>query len=72
MYSGDLYFIINNYCISLRGHCTPNQKLAFFVLYLKIINSFLEKKIIYAFYSKLSKEPKNGIKIEKAEWFLSY
>ena len=24
----------------LRGNCTPNQKLACFVLYLKIINTF--------------------------------
>ena len=24
------------------GNCTPNQKLAFFVLYLKIINTFLK------------------------------
>ena len=28
---------------SLRGYCTPNQKLAFFVLCLKIINTFLKK-----------------------------
>ena len=48
-------------CFSLRG-CTPNQKLACFVLYLKIINTFL-KKIMYASYSKLSKELKNGIRI---------
>ena len=26
----------------LRGHCTPNQKLACFVLYLTIINTFFE------------------------------
>ena len=30
--------------IKLRGFCTPNQKLECFVLYLKIINSFLKKK----------------------------
>ena len=41
---------------SLRGYCTPNQKLACFMLYLKIINTFL--KIIYASYSKLSKKLK--------------
>ena len=45
----------------LMGNCTPNQKLACFVLYLKIINTFLEK--IYASYSKLSKELKNDIGI---------
>ena len=27
---------------SLRGYYTPNQKLACFVLYLKIINTFLK------------------------------
>ena len=43
----------------LRGNCTPNQKLACFALYLKIINTFW--KIIYASYSKLSKEIKNSI-----------
>ena len=26
--------------IYLKGNCTPNQKLAYFVLYLKIINTF--------------------------------
>ena len=46
----------------LRGHCIPNQKLAYFVLYLKIINTFF-KNDIYASHSKLSKELKNSIKI---------
>ena len=45
----------------LRGYCTPNQKLAYLVLYLKIINTFL--KNTHATYSKLSKELKNSIKI---------
>ena len=45
----------------LRGRLHPNQKLACFVLYLKVINTFLRKK--YASYSKLSKEIKKGIKI---------
>ena len=45
----------------LKGYCTPNQKLACFVLYLKIINNSL--KIIYAPCRKLSKEPKNGFEI---------
>ena len=45
----------------LRGYCTSYPKLACSVLYLKIINTFL--KIIYTFYSKLSKELKNGIGI---------
>ena len=31
----------------LRGYCTPNQKWACFVLYLKIINTFFEKKNIH-------------------------
>ena len=45
----------------LRGYCTSNQKLECFVLYLKIINTFW--KMIYASYSKFSKELKTGIKI---------
>ena len=60
----------------LRGNCTPDQNLACFVLYLKlnadqnlacfvlylkIIKLFW--KMIYASYSKLSKELKNGIEI---------
>ena len=48
-------------CVFLRGYCTPDQKLACFVLYLKIINIFM--KNIYASYSKLPNELKNGIEI---------
>ena len=48
--------------VALRGYCTPDQKLACFVLYLKIVNIFL-KKTIYACYSKFSKKLKNGIEI---------
>ena len=44
------------------GTVPPTTKLACFVLYLKIINTFFEK-IIYASYSKLPKELKNNIKI---------
>ena len=44
----------------LREYCTPNQKLACFVLYLKIINTFLKND--NASYSKLSKELKYCIK----------
>ena len=44
----------------VKGYYTPNQKLACFVLYLKII-AFLENNI--CIYSKLSKELKNSIKI---------
>ena len=43
-----------------RGCYTPNQKLACFVLYVKIINTFLKNN---ASGSKLSKELKNGIEI---------
>ena len=45
----------------LQGYCTKTQKLACFVLYLKIINIFW--KMIYASYSKLFKKLKNSIKI---------
>ena len=45
----------------LRGYCTPNQKLACFVLYLKIIKIF--RKIVYASETNLSKELKNGLEI---------
>ena len=44
----------------LRGNCTPNQKLACFVLYLKIINTLLLND---ASYSELSTELKNSIKL---------
>ena len=30
---------------NLRGYCTPKQKLACFVLYLKIINTFLKNNV---------------------------
>ena len=46
----------------LKGNWTPDQKLACFVLYLKLSTPFL-KKIIYASYSKLSKELKNSTEI---------
>ena len=46
----------------LKGVLHPNQKLAGFVLYLKIIHTFFWK-IIYASYSKLSKELTNGTEI---------
>ena len=45
----------------LRGHCTSYQKIACFVLYLKIVNNFW--KIDYVSYKKLFKELKNGIEI---------
>ena len=36
-----VYDIIIEY--NLRGNCTSNQKLACFVLYLKIVNTFFER-----------------------------
>ena len=42
----------------LKRYCTPKQKLAFFVLYLKIFNTFW--KMIYA---NCPRELKNSIKI---------
>ena len=38
----------------VKGYCIPTPKLACFVLFLKIINTFLKNNI--ASYSKLSKE----------------
>ena len=57
---------------TLRGYCTPNQKLACFVLYLKIINTFL--KITYTSYCKLFKALKNGIEslVSQAVFRLSW
>ena len=58
------YFLFSYFLalVLLRGNCTPNQKLACFVLFLKIINTFLQIiYIIYTSYSKLFKELKNGI-----------
>ena len=34
-----------NYLVPLRGYCTPNLKLAYFVCYLKIINTFLKNNM---------------------------
>ena len=47
---------------SLRGYPAHNLKLACFVCYLKIINTFF-KKILHASESELSKKLKNGIEI---------
>ena len=55
---------LNQYfTITLTGYCTPNQKLACFVLYLKIVDTF-KKNNIYASCRQLSKELKNGITIQ--------
>ena len=45
--------------LGLRVYYTPNQNLARFVLYFKIINTFVNIIMVYTFYSKLSKELKN-------------
>ena len=50
--------------ITLRGYYTPIQKLACFVLYLKIINTFLKIKYITVSYSKLSKNSKMALKLK--------
>ena len=52
------------------GTAAPTPKLACFVRYLKIINNFL--LIIFASYSKLPKELKNGIGILVGQAVLSY
>ena len=49
--------------LTFKGELHPNQKLACFVLYRKIIRTFLKKNNICILYSKLSKELKNSIKI---------
>ena len=48
---------------ALRGNYTPNQKLACFVHYFQIINTFLKNNICIIYYSKFSEELKNSIKI---------
>ena len=50
-------------CDPLRGYCTSYSKLACFVLYLKIVNTFLKNNICIFCTSKLYKELKNGIGI---------
>ena len=45
-----MYNIKSTWHFKEELHCTPNQKLACFVLYLKIINTFL-KNYIHASYS---------------------
>ena len=47
----------------LKRYYTRNQTLACFVLYLKIINTFLKKKKYMHLISKLSQELETGIKI---------
>ena len=49
-------------CVFKGDTAPPNPKLVCFVLYLKIISIFLIK-IIYASYSKLSKEQNDGIEM---------
>ena len=46
----------------LSENCTPDQKIACFVLYLKIINTFFKKNDMCIWY-KLSKELKKSIEI---------
>ena len=48
------------YSGQIKGYCTPNQKLTYFVLYYQHLFS----KITCAAYSKVSKELKNGSKIK--------
>ena len=47
----------------LGGYCTTDLKLACFVCYLKIINTFSKANTWVLNLSKLSKEPKNRIEI---------
>ena len=51
--------------MEIKGYCIPNQnqKLTYFVLYLKIINTILTSTI--PSYSKWLKKLKNSIKICK-------
>ena len=46
----------------LRGYCTTYQKLACFVLYLKIINTLWKNNIMHLI-KKMFKELKNGTEI---------
>ena len=58
-----IFIVFINYfwnMTALRGYCISNQKFACFVLYLKIINTFMKNNISY---SKFSKKLKNGIEI---------
>ena len=59
--SGILFFIFAS-CEPLRGYCISYPKITMFVLYLKIINTFLENNICIS-YSKLSTELKIGFAI---------
>ena len=56
---GQFQIFKNSLNIALRGTAPPTSKLAYLVLYLKIINIFLED----ASYSKLSTELKYSITI---------
>ena len=43
--TAETWIISENSILILRGNCTPNQKLACFVLYLKINNTILKNNI---------------------------
>ena len=47
----------------LRGYCTPNPKLACFMLHLKIINTFLKKKKYASLLLNCPRNSKNDIEI---------
>ena len=60
--------LIHDSWVSFKGVLHPNQKLACFVLYLKIINTILENHI-YASYSKSSKGEKKKKKKSRPSVF---
>ena len=46
----------------LKGYCTPYQKLTYFELYFKIVNTFMKNNILYVSNSKLTKNSKMTLK----------
>ena len=54
--------------LSIRSIAPPTPKLACFVLYLKIVNTFMKNN--FASYSKLSRNSKITSKFMWAKWFL--
>ena len=47
----------------LKGYCTPNQNLAWFVLYLKIINTFLKNSTCMCILKGIVQGTQNSINI---------
>ena len=56
-----LFALVKTAALSIKGYCTTYPKISIFVLYLKIINTFLINNVCISY--ELSKKLKNSINI---------